>query len=148
MRRAMQRHNAGLHLKTAGTTWLEEIIGLAEANGDGLALARSIYAEAIDRVDELCAPYATVIDIDRAKLPPADTVSRWSSAQFVGALRHDPKCKDFNPHVRQLLHVGYKIAAKKGQAYLDLVRSCETTIARNVTGNLFERHLKPVFIGS
>jgi hypothetical protein len=146
--RAIRRHNAGLHLKTAGTTWLEEIIGLAEAGGDGLALAKDIYAEALEHTEELCAPYATVIDIDRSKLPPAATVAKWSAAQYAAALRHDPKCKDFNPSVRQLLHVGYKVAAKKGDRYLNLVRSCETTIARNVTGNLYERHFKPVFIGA
>jgi tagaturonate epimerase len=145
--RAIRRHNAGLHLKTAGTTWLEEIIGLAEAGGEGLALARDIYTEALAHTEELCAPYAAVIDIDRTKLPPAATVAKWTAAQYTAALRHDPKCKDFNPSVRQLLHVGYKVAAKKGDRYLNLVRSCETTIARNVTGNLYERHFKPVFIG-
>lgn len=148
MHDAVCRHGAGLHLKTAGTTWLEELIGLAEAGGEGLALAKQIYAEALDHLDELCKPYASVIDIDRAKLPSADTVAKWSAAQFVAALRHDPKCKDFNPHVRQLLHVGYKIAAKKGEAYLGLVRACEKTISRNVTGNLFDRHIKPVFMGA
>src|SRR5207249_1055188 len=29
IRRALARFDAGLHLKTAGTTWLEELIGLA-----------------------------------------------------------------------------------------------------------------------
>jgi hypothetical protein len=148
MRRAIRRQDAGLHIKTAGTTWLEEIIGLAEADGDGLKLAKDIYAEALEHTDELCAPYLAVIDIDRAKLPAATVVARWNSAQFAAAVRHDPKCREFNPHMRQLLHVGYKIAAKKGDAYLKLVRSCETTIARNVTGNLFERHLKPLFLGT
>jgi tagaturonate epimerase len=148
MRRAMQRHNAGLHLKTAGTTWLEEIIGLGEAGGEGLALAKAIYAEAIEHTEELCAPYASVIDIDRAKLPSAAVVSQWTAAQFAAVLRHDPKCRDFNPHVRQLIHVGYKIAAKKGEAYLKLVRACEATIARNVTHNLFDRHIRPVFLGA
>ncbi len=146
--RALKRHGAGLHLKTAGTTWLEELIGLAEAGGDGLALAKQIYAEALDHTEELCAPYAAVIDIDRRKLPSADEVAKWNAERFAAVLRHDPKCKDFNPHVRQLLHVGYKIAAKKGEAYLKLVRACEPTIARNVTGNLFERHIRPVFIGN
>ena len=37
MRRALARFNAGLHIKTAGTTWLEELIGLAESGGEGLA---------------------------------------------------------------------------------------------------------------
>ena len=31
IRRILERTGAGVHLKTAGTTWLEEIIGLAEA---------------------------------------------------------------------------------------------------------------------
>lgn len=145
--RAIRRHDTGLHLKTAGTTWLEEIIGLAEAGGEGLVLAKEIYSEALAHTEELCAPYAAVIDIDREKLPSAETVSKWSAAQFAASLRHDPKCAEFNPHVRQLLHVGYKVAAKKGEDYLKLVRSCEETISRNVTGNLFERHFKPVFIG-
>ena len=148
IRRALQKTGAGLHLKTAGTTWLEEIIGLAEAGGEGLALAKEIYTEALTNIEELCAPYATVIDIDPRKLPPAAVVGQWGAAQYAAALRHDPQCKDFNPSLRQLLHVGYKVAAKKGEEYLSLVRACETTIARNVTGNLFDRHIKPLFLGA
>src|SRR5262249_45392357 len=83
----MQRTGAGVHLKTAGTTWLEELIGLAEAGGDGLALAKEIYAEALSHLEELCAPYATVIDIDPAKLPTADEVRKWTSEQYTSALR-------------------------------------------------------------
>src|SRR4051794_19853571 len=44
---------AGVHLKTAGTTWLEEVIGLAESGGAGLALAKEIYAKALAKKDEL-----------------------------------------------------------------------------------------------
>ena len=146
--RALQRHQAGLHLKTAGTTWLEEMIGLAEAGGDGLAMAKEIYAAALDRLDELCGPYQAVIDIDRARLPDIRTVSAWTSAQFVAALRHDPRCPDFNPHVRQLLHVGYKIAAQKNGRFLELVNRNHDVIARNVTGNIFARHLRPIFLGN
>ena len=36
IRRSIAKFGAGLHLKTAGTTWLGEVIGLAEAGGDGL----------------------------------------------------------------------------------------------------------------
>ncbi len=146
--RALLKNGVGLHIKTAGTTWLEEVIGLAEAGGAGLALAKEMYTEALEHIDELCKPYATVIDIDRTKLPDASTVSRWSSAQFTAALRHDPKCKEFNPHLRQLMHVGYKMAAKRGERYLKTVLDCEPVIAWNVTHNLFERHIKPIFIGS
>jgi hypothetical protein len=147
IRKALARFDAGLHLKTAGTTWLEELIGLAEADGDGLALAKVIYAEALAHRAELCAPYATVIDIDPAKLPAAEVVAGWTSAQFTGALRHDQKNPAFNPHFRQLLHVGFKIAAKQGDRYLKMLDVCEPAISRNVTLNLFERHLKPLFLG-
>ena len=146
IRKAIARFDAGLHLKTAGTTWLEEVIGLAEAGGDGLDLARTIYAHALEKCDALCAPYAAVIDIDREKLPAAADVAGWSSGQFVAALRHDPRCADFNPHLRQLIHVGFKIAAQLGDRYLHLLEACEPTIARNVTGNLYERHLQPLFL--
>lgn len=147
IRRALQRTGAGLHLKTAGTTWLEEVIGLAEGGGEGLAAAQFIYAEALAHREELCAPYATVVDIDPARLPAAETVAAWTSEQFVAALRHDPSCPSFNPDLRQLLHVGFKVAAKMGQRYLDLLAANEETIARNVTGNLWQRHMRPLFIG-
>jgi hypothetical protein len=147
IRRAIAKHGAGLHIKTAGTTWLEEVIGLAEAGGEGLALAKEIYAEALAHVDELSAPYATVIDIDKSKLPSAATVNGWTSAQFVSALRHDQKNPEFNIHLRQLLHVGFKVAAKMGDRYLNALVKFEESVSRNVTTNLYERHLKPLFVG-
>ena len=143
----LKKFDAGLHLKTAGTTWLEEVIGLAEAGGDGLVLAKDIYADALEHLDELCAPYATVIDIDRKKLPAKETVNGWTSEQFVSALRHDQKNRAFNPSFRQLLHVGFKIAAKKGDRYLNALKQHEAVIAKNVTENLFERHMKPLLLG-
>ncbi|MGO8815068.1 MAG: tagaturonate epimerase family protein [Terriglobia bacterium] len=147
IRQTLKKFDAGVHLKTAGTTWLEELIGLAEAGGEGLRLAKEIYAEAYSHREELCGPYATVIDIDPAKLPAPASVAQWSSEQFVSALRHDRKCAAYNRSFRQLLHVGFKVAAKMGTRYLDLLTAMETTIARNVTENLFARHIKPVFIG-
>lgn len=147
MRKAMQETGAGLHLKTAGTTWLEEVIGLAESGGEGLALAKEIYAGALKKKDELCAPYATVIDIDAAKLPSAETVNEWSSEQFVAALRHEPSNPAFNSSFRQLIHVGFKIAAQMGDRYLKMLESCKAAVSRNVTANLYERHLKPLFVG-
>jgi hypothetical protein len=148
IRRAVKKHGAGLHLKTAGTTWLEEVIGLAEAGGEGLVLAKDIYAAALEHIDELCAPYATVIDIDRSKLPSADVVAKWTSAQYVNALQHEQSCQEFNPHLRQLLHVGFKIAAKKGQRYLDLIRANQAVVAKKVTGNLYDRHIKAIFLSN
>lgn len=146
IRRCLARSGAGLHIKTAGTTWLEEVIGLAEAGGEGLELAKEIYSKALEKQEALCAPYAAVIDIDAGKLPSAQTVNAWSSQQFVAALRHDQSCPAFNPHLRQLIHVGYKIAAQMGDRYLKLLETCEPTVSKNVTENLYERHLKPLFL--
>jgi hypothetical protein len=146
IRRALAHFEAGLHIKTAGTTWLEEVIGLAEADGEGLDLAKEIYVKALTKREALCAPYAAVIDIDAARLPSGDEVQGWSSEQFVAALRHDPGCPAFNPALRQLIHVGYKIAAQMGDRYLKMLKACEQTIAKNVTANLYERHLKPLFV--
>lgn len=145
--RTIRQFGCGLHLKTAGTTWLEELIGLAEAGGAGLDFAKEVYAQAYDHRDELCAPYATVIDIDPAKLPQPATVAAWSSEQYTSALRHVQSNPAYNPSLRQLLHVGFKIAAKQGRRYLDLLEANEPFVAKNVTENLYERHLAPVFLG-
>jgi len=147
MRRALKKFDAGVHIKTAGTTWLEELIGLAEAGGDGLEIAKEIYAYAIEHVDEFCAPYASVIDIDKQQLPGAAAVNGWSSRQFTDALRHDQKNPAYNPSFRQLLHVSFKVAAKKGDRYLNALKKHEAIVARNVTENLFERHMKPLLLG-
>ena len=146
IRRALTRHQAGVHLKTAGTTWLEELIGLALAGGDGVQIAREIYRRALDRYEELCAPYATVIDIDTDRLPPAEAVDRWDGPTFAAALRHDPACPSFNPHLRQLLHLSYKIAAEMGPQFLAALDKHADAIAPHVTENLYDRHIRPLFL--
>ena len=146
IKKALKRFDAGLHLKTAGTTWLEELIGLALAEGDGLEIAKDIYSQAMDHFDELCAPYATVIDIDKSKLPSPDEVSGWDGQTYAATLRHDQSCDKYNLHFRQLLHVGYKIAAKMGSRYIDALERYEETIAETVTENIFDRHLKRIFL--
>ncbi|HEY4357525.1 MAG TPA: tagaturonate epimerase family protein [Acidobacteriaceae bacterium] len=144
---AVKKFDAGVHLKTAGTTWLEEIIGLAEAGGSGLEIAKEVYREAYAHEEELCKPYAAVIDIDPAKLPKPEEVDGWTSDQFTSALRHDQSNPAYNPSFRQLLHVGFKVAAKMGDRYLDALKANEEVVAKNVTTNLFERHIRPVFFG-
>ena len=113
-----------------------------------MEIAKEIYAYAIEHVDEFCAPYASVIDIDKSKLPSASVVNGWSSQQFTDALRHDQKNPGFNPSFRQLLHVSFKVAAKKGDRYLNALKKHEAIIAKNVTENLFERHMKPLLLGA
>ncbi len=146
IRKVLSQTKAGVHLKTAGTTWLEEVIGLAEAGGSGLAIAKKIYAEAYAHSAELAAPYATVLDMDVNKLPAPVEVDGWDSATFVGTLRHDQKNPLLNLHFRQLIHVGFKIAAKMGTEYTDALKEHRAIVEKNVFENLFERHIKPLFI--
>ena len=144
--RAVRKHGAGVHVKTAGTTWLEEVAGLALAGGDGLTLAQEIYEKAYGRYEDLCKPYAAVIDIDRARLPEPKTVRGWSGTEFGAALRHDQKCPAYNLHFRQLIHVGFKVAAEMGPVYYQALETHADVIGRLVTENLLEKHIKPLFV--
>jgi hypothetical protein len=146
MAKAIKTYDAGLHLKTAGTTWLEELIGLAEAGGDGLDIVKEICKGSLSRFEELCAPYRTVIDIDTSKLPSEKEIDGMDSTLFVNSLRHNPDHPTYNSHLRQLLHVGYKVASELGERYYHALAKHETIVAKNVSENILERHLKQVFV--
>ena len=141
----IKKYNCGLHLKTAGTTWLEEVAGLALSGGEGLEIAQQIYGEALARFDELCGPYATVIDIDKAKLPTTHEVNNWDSETFAAKLQHDLSCDIYDLNVRQLIHVGYKVAAEMGDKYTTALRHNQDIISKGVTANILGKHIKPAF---
>ncbi|MFA6816678.1 MAG: tagaturonate epimerase family protein, partial [Lentisphaeria bacterium] len=145
--KAIKKFDSGLHLKTAGTTWLEELIGLAAADGDGLQLAKDVYKDAYQRFAELCKPYATVIDIDTDKLPTPEVVAGWTSKKFCDTLRHDQSNADYSLSFRQMLHVAFRVAAEMGSRYIDALEEFEPVIAENVIENIYARHIVPVFIG-
>lgn len=145
MAKVIARHDKGLHLKTAGTTWLEEVIGLAVAGGEGLDLAKKIYENSYNRQEELCVPYADVIDIDSSKLPSVEEVSGWSAEKYANTLRHIPGHADYNPDFRQLIHVAYKVAAEMGTNYTDLLIKYADVVGSCVEENIYERHLKRLF---
>jgi len=141
----LKETGAGIHVKTAGTNWLEELIGLSEAGGDALDFVKKIYLKALSQAEELCAPYATVIDIDFKQLPDGQKIAAFTSDEMVRALRHNQSDPQYNMHLRQLLHVSFKLAAKTGSEYTDLLKAHADVVGRNVTENLYERHLKPLF---
>jgi hypothetical protein len=143
--RLIKMHDAGLHIKTAGTTWLEEVIGLAEAGGEGLEIAKEIYAGGYPLAADLIAPYAPVVDIDLAKLPKPEEVTKWTSETFVSMLRHDQSHASYNAQFRQFIHVAFKIAAKLGGRYTGALKQYRETIAYNVNSNLLDRHIIPIF---
>jgi hypothetical protein len=138
------RHEAGLHIKTAGTTWLEEVIGLAESGGEGLEFIKQIYIEALEKFDELTAPYATVLDIDRKALPSVDEAREWSSKQVIGMVEHEPSHPHFNSSLRQFFHVAFKLAAKAGNRFYPLLEENADIINRRVHNNLYWKHILKV----
>jgi hypothetical protein len=141
----IKKYNKGLHLKTAGTTWLEEVIGLALAGGEGLELAKKIYQNSYNRQEELCAPYADVIDINGSKLPSVEEVNNWTGEKYANTLRHIPGHADYNPNFRQLIHVAYKVAAEMGKEYTGLLDKYADVIGTCVEENIYDRHLKRLF---
>ena len=145
IRRLIRKHGAGLHVKTAGTTWLEELAALAECGADGLAIAREVYAQACAHRDTLSAPYASVIDVHPDRLPDPAAVSGWDGATFAATLRHDPSTPHYNADFRQLIHVAFKVAAAMGPRFTDALEANAAFIGRHVTDNLWSRHLRPLF---
>jgi len=145
MAQVIRKYDKGLHLKTAGTTWLEEVIGLAVAGGEALEAAKTIYANSLGRKVELCGPYADVIDIDESKLPSVAEVNTWTSEKFANTLRHIPGHPDYNPNFRQLIHVAYKLASEMGATYTGLLEKYADIIGSCVEENIYERHFKRLF---
>ena len=141
----VQKHQKGIHVKTAGTTWLEEVIGLAMAGGEALQMAKDIYGSAYLRQEELCGPYAAVIDIDPSTLPDPAEVVRWESQRFAATLRNIPGHPSYHPGFRQLIHVAYKVAAELGDAYLEMVRKHHELVGHQVRTNIYERHIQRLF---
>ncbi len=141
----IKKYDKGIHVKTAGTTWLEEVIGLAISGDEGLAVAKEIYATALSRKDELCGPYADVIDIDDSQLPTVEEVKSWSGEKFGNTLRHIPGHPDYNLNFRQLIHVGYKVASEMGNKYTDLLKKYSDVVGGCVEENIYDRHLKRLF---
>ena len=141
----IKKYDTGIHVKTAGTTWLEEVIGLAKADGEALDFVKAIYEKALEKQEELCAPYADVIDIKSENLPSAEEVKGWTAQKMVDSLTHDNSCADYNPDMRQLMHVGYKLAAMQIDRYFELLEKYSEIVNDCVFTNIYERHMKLLF---
>lgn len=141
----IKKYDKGIHIKTAGTTWLEEVIGLAESDGEALGFVKEIYIKSLEKIEELCGPYADVIDIKISSLPSGQVVSEWSGRKFAASLRHIPGNDDYNPNMRQLIHVAYKLAALKMEQYYKLLEANEKTVSKCVFENIYDRHICRLF---
>ena len=145
MGRLIRQYDKGIHIKTAGTTWLEENIGLALADDQALELAKKIAISALGRMEELCIPYATVIDINPANLPTAEQIASWDGNQYARALRHNRQDPLYNPDFRQLVHVSYKIAAELAPEFYAALERNADVVAEQVKENILERHIARLF---
>ncbi len=143
--RLVKKHDTGLHLKTAGTTWLEEVIGLALAGGKATELVRSIYRQAIQRFEELTGPYSQVLNIDINKLPHPEDFDHLSGEELADTIRHNKNSPLYNGHVRQLMHTAYKIAAENEQL-IPLLKEHREIAGHEVYENIYSRHLVPLFL--
>lgn len=141
----IKKHNKGIHVKTAGTTWLEEVTGLALAGGESLDFVKNMYYKSLENIDELCAPYSDVIDINVSSLPSKNEVSGWNNKRFADSIKHIPGNPDYNPNMRQLIHVAYKIAASEIDGYYRLLETNEAVISECVYENIFDRHIGRLF---
>ena len=145
IREIIERHGAGLHIKTAGTTWLEEVLGLAEAGGSGLQFVRDLYIEALDHYDQLTAPYAPVLDIDPGCLPSVEDARGWDAEGVISMVEHDQGNPRYNPGLRQFFHVAFKLAAASGDRFYPLLEEHAGIINRRVHHNLYNQHILKVF---
>ena len=141
----IKKHDKGIHIKTAGTSWLEEIIGLTQSGGEALYFVKELYFKSLEDIEELCAPYADVIDIKVSALPTRQGVTTWESDKFSNALRHNMASTDYNPDMRQLIHIAYKVAASHIMDYVGLLETNEDVISQCVYENLYYRHICPLF---
>ena len=145
MGKLIRKHDMGLHVKTAGTTWLEELAGVSMSGEKGLSFAKKIYQEAYERREALTKPYANVIEVKEEELPSADEVKNWDRHQFSESLIHDESNKKYNPSFRQLLHVGYKIAGENIKEFQELLKDNQLA-EEYVTNNILRRHITPIFL--
>ncbi|HVN57543.1 MAG TPA: tagaturonate epimerase family protein [Bacteroidales bacterium] len=140
-----RRHGKGIHIKTAGTTWLEEVTGLALAGGRSSAFVKELCISALDRREELCKPYTGVIGIDVSMLPGRRTIEGWTGEELASAIRHVPGKAEFNPAFRQLIHLAYKIAAEKKDEFGQLILQNKPLVSECVYENLYHRHIRRIF---
>lgn len=146
MNRLIRKYEVGLHVKTAGTTWLEELTVLAESGTDGFDFAAEIYEAALERFKELTAPYPDVLDIDRSRLPDPKSLRRSGGQEMAKRLRHNNREASYNPHFRQLMHCAYKVAGEKQEVFFRLLQKYRSEVEEKVTENLYDKHLVPLFL--
>jgi len=109
---------------------------IAGPSRQGSAQLSAVQA-AVDR------PYALIVDINVATLPPTDAVRQWDSARFLAALVHTETNPEYD---QQFLHVSFKIAAACGPRFTGALEKRREIIAQRVRNNLLDKHIAPLFL--
>ena len=108
-------------------------------------LLKDLYFKSLDNIDDLCAPYADVIDIKISSLPSKKEVAKWNGKKFSDRIMHVEGNKSYNPNMRQLVHVAYKIAALEIDEYFRFLEANEQIISECVYENIYNRHICRLF---
>lgn len=64
---------------------------------------------------------------------------------MADAVCHDVSNPDYNPNLRQLVHVGYKLAAQRIEEYNILLEKHNDIIGECVFENIYQKHLALLF---
>lgn len=142
--KVIKQANVGIHIKTAGSTWLTDCTALIQINEDTLDLVKSIYAIALNQIDLLSKSYINKLKIDKTKLPTSAEMFMWPSEGMKAVLTiHD---KDFNPNLRQLMSIAFNIAAEYGAIFTECIIDNNEEISKQHTISIYESIIKPILI--
>jgi tagaturonate epimerase len=70
---------------------------------------------------------------------------KWDSGKFASAIRHIPGNRGYNPNMRQLLHVSFKLAAMRMDEYNALLEKYRGIVSECVYENIYNRHICRLF---
>ena len=130
----LRKTDAGVHLKTAGTTWLEELIGLAEAGGEGLAISPRRSTPTPRPARSPLRTLRPVIDIDHSICPSPDVV-----AAGLPTIRLRPAARPKESRLQQPTSANSCTSASKSPPKWAAATS---TCSNNRNGHRQKRHRK------
>ena len=73
------------------------------------------------------------------------TVSLCDRKRFSESLKHEPGNSCYNPDMRQLIHVAYKLAGLQIKTFYRLLEANENIVSNCVYDNIYNRHICRLF---
>ena len=87
-----------------------------------------------------------IFGIKADKLPTPESITKWTSEEYAQTLQHEQSNPKYNPSFRQLIHVAYKVAYEYGDVYTNALKANKVIIGKCVAGNIYDRHIKRMFV--